>query len=145
MPSTTITMKIAFTTEMVVRVPSDSALPATCIPSEQATSPMIIAIVASANLLGFLMEENGRWAVPQGIDLSSHSERLSNLRTAAMASKDFSAVDALKSALLAAGVEVRAEGDLLSVPGTVPATEADFGHEFLDMIVAAKIVDGEDE
>ena len=46
--------------------------------------------------------------------------------------------------LVAAGVEVRAEGDLLSVAGTVPATEADFGHEFLDMIVAAKIVDGID-
>jgi cysteinyl-tRNA synthetase len=74
--------------------------------------------VASANLLGFLMEENGRWAVPQGIDLSSHSERLSNLRTAAMASKDFSAVDALKSALIAAGVEVRmSKAGVELVPG----------------------------
>ena len=46
--------------------------------------------------------------------------------------------------LLAAGVEVRAEGDLLAIPGTVPAAPDDFGHEFLDMIIAAKLVDGVD-
>jgi glutamate-5-semialdehyde dehydrogenase len=44
--------------------------------------------------------------------------------------------------LLAAGVEVRAEGDLAKIPGTVPAAADDFGCEFLDMIIAAKIVDG---
>ncbi|RWR29563.1 glutamate-5-semialdehyde dehydrogenase [Sinirhodobacter populi] len=46
--------------------------------------------------------------------------------------------------LVAAGVEVRTEGDLLKVEGTVPATADDFGREFLDMICAAKIVDGVD-
>ncbi|WP_149142681.1 glutamate-5-semialdehyde dehydrogenase [Gemmobacter caeruleus] len=46
--------------------------------------------------------------------------------------------------LLKAGVEVRAEGDLAQVPGTVPATPEDFGREFLDMIIAAKLVDGVD-
>ena len=46
--------------------------------------------------------------------------------------------------LLERGVEVRAEGDLLTVPGTVPAQDADFGCEFLDMIITAKIVDGVD-
>ena len=46
--------------------------------------------------------------------------------------------------LLAKGVEVRAEGDLLSIKGTVPAKDEDFGCEFLDMIIAAKIVDGVD-
>ncbi len=46
--------------------------------------------------------------------------------------------------LLARGVEVRAEGDLLTVPGTVAASPEDFGCEFLDMIIAAKIVDGVD-
>ncbi len=48
-------------------------------------------------------------------------------------------------ALLAAGVEVRADGDLAKIPGTVPAKTADFGHEFLAMICAAKLVDGVDE
>ncbi len=46
--------------------------------------------------------------------------------------------------LLARGVEVRAEGDLLTVPGTVAAGAEDFGREFLDMIIAAKIVEGVD-
>ena len=46
--------------------------------------------------------------------------------------------------LIAAGVEVRAEGDLLQVAGTVPANPEDFGREFLDMIMAARIVDGVD-
>lgn len=46
--------------------------------------------------------------------------------------------------LVNAGVEVRTEGDLLKVPGTVQAAPDDFGREFLDMICAAKIVDGVD-
>ena len=47
--------------------------------------------------------------------------------------------------LLRAGVEVRTEGELLKVPGTVRAQPDDFGREFLDMIIAAKLVDGVDE
>ncbi len=47
--------------------------------------------------------------------------------------------------LLNAGVEVRTEGELLKIPGTVQAKPDDFGHEFLDMIIAAKLVDGVDE
>jgi glutamate-5-semialdehyde dehydrogenase len=46
--------------------------------------------------------------------------------------------------LVNAGVEVRTTGDLLAVPGTVQAAPEDFGREFLDMICAAKIVDGVD-
>jgi glutamate-5-semialdehyde dehydrogenase len=44
--------------------------------------------------------------------------------------------------LLKAGVEVRAEGELQKVAGTVKAKADDFGHEFLDKIIAAKLVDG---
>jgi glutamate-5-semialdehyde dehydrogenase len=47
--------------------------------------------------------------------------------------------------LLKAGVEVRTEGELLKVPGTVRAAPEDFGREFLDMVIAAKLVDGVDE
>lgn len=47
--------------------------------------------------------------------------------------------------LLNAGVEVRTTGELLKVPGTVPAAPDDFGREFLDMIIAVKLVDGVDE
>ncbi len=46
--------------------------------------------------------------------------------------------------LIGAGVEVRAEGALLDIPGTVPASSDDFGREFLDSIIAARIVDGVD-
>ncbi|MGS4948198.1 glutamate-5-semialdehyde dehydrogenase [Meridianimarinicoccus sp. RP-17] len=44
--------------------------------------------------------------------------------------------------LVAAGVEVRADGALSDIPGTTPATPDDFGREFLDMVVAATVVDG---
>jgi glutamate-5-semialdehyde dehydrogenase len=47
--------------------------------------------------------------------------------------------------LLKAGVEVRAEGELARIPGTVKAGPEDFGKEYLDMIIAAKLVDGVDE
>ena len=46
--------------------------------------------------------------------------------------------------LLAAGVEVRTEGELLKVPGTVQAAPDDFGREFLDKIIAVRLVDGVD-
>ncbi len=47
--------------------------------------------------------------------------------------------------LMKAGVEVRTEGELLKIPGTIKAAPDDFGREFLDMIIAAKLVDGVDE
>ena len=47
--------------------------------------------------------------------------------------------------LLKAGVEVRTEGELLKIPGTLRAAPEDFGREFLDSIIAAKLVDGVDE
>ena len=53
--------------------------------------------------------------------------------------------DILIRDLLEAGVEVRAEGELAEVPGTVPARPDDFGREFLDSIIAARLVDGVDE
>ena len=43
--------------------------------------------------------------------------------------------------LQAAGVTVRADETLQTIPGTVPATAEDWGREFLDMIIAARVVD----
>jgi glutamate-5-semialdehyde dehydrogenase len=43
-------------------------------------------------------------------------------------------------ALLDAGVEVRADAELQSIEGTVPATEEDWGREYLDSIIAARVV-----
>ena len=45
------------------------------------------------------------------------------------------------AALLAAGVEVRADGALADIAGTKRAAADDFGKEFLDMIIAAKTVE----
>ena len=53
--------------------------------------------------------------------------------------------DVLIRDLLDAGVEVRAEGELADIADTTPARPEDFGHEFLDSIIAARLVDGVDE
>ncbi len=45
--------------------------------------------------------------------------------------------------LIEAGIEVRA-GEGLDVDGTVPASDSDWGNEYLDAIIAAKLVDGVD-
>ena len=75
-------------------------------------------VKASAGLMGLLIDEQGAWAAAPVVDLGAQTERLTALRSAAMASKDFSAVDALKSALVAAGVEVRmSKAGVELVPG----------------------------
>jgi cysteinyl-tRNA synthetase len=61
--------------------------------------------LASARLMGLLSEELGGWT--HGVDLSGLAVKLSDLRAQAMETKDFSAVDALKTVLVEAGVEVR--------------------------------------
>ncbi|SLN41162.1 Gamma-glutamyl phosphate reductase [Aquimixticola soesokkakensis] len=47
----------------------------------------------------------------------------------------------LVQALLDKGVDVRTDATLGVIDGTTPATEADWGHEYLDSICAAKVVD----
>ena len=47
-------------------------------------------------------------------------------------------------ALIDAGVEVRADAALQKVPGTVPASAEDWGREYLDTIIAARVVDDVD-
>jgi glutamate-5-semialdehyde dehydrogenase len=43
--------------------------------------------------------------------------------------------------LLDAGVEVRADETLRAIEGTQEATAEDWGREYLDMVIAAKVVD----
>ncbi|SIS89585.1 cysteine--tRNA ligase [Phaeovulum vinaykumarii] len=64
-------------------------------------------LVASARLLGLLEAGMGDWAAAPEADLSDLAAKLADLRVKAMDTKDFAPVDALKSALVAAGVEVR--------------------------------------
>ncbi len=47
-------------------------------------------------------------------------------------------------ALVAAGVTVHAHSNLMSPIGTIPASDADWGHEYLDMDIAARAVDNLD-
>ena len=70
--------------------------------------PEVVAgwLLASANLLGLLTPELGGWE-ETGVDLTAYVDHLFTLRQSAMETKDFSAVDAMKTALLDAGVEVR--------------------------------------
>ncbi|MGV6838855.1 MAG: cysteine--tRNA ligase [Planktomarina sp.] len=76
------------------------------------------ALLASAQFLGLLE------AAVDAVDLSSYADQLFTLRAAAMESKDFSAVDALKNNLLAAGVEVNMAKDGVTLtPG--PNFDAD--------------------
>ena len=63
-------------------------------------------LLASAQLLGLLLPELSGWDQAT-LDLSAYAEALAEARIKAMANKDFSSVDALKSALTAAGAEVR--------------------------------------
>jgi len=44
-------------------------------------------------------------------------------------------------ALIDAGVEVRGDAALQAIPGVVPASDADWGREFLDSIIAARVVE----
>ena len=63
----------------------------------------------------------GAWVAD--VDLSAFADRLAAARAAAMESKDFSGVDAMKAALVAAGVEVRmskAGVELVPGPGFDP-------------------------
>ena len=73
----------------------------------------------SAALLGLLTEELAGWD-GAAVDLSGLAEKLAAIRTAAMETKDFSEVDRMKAALVAAGVEVRmskAGVELIAGPG----------------------------
>lgn len=51
----------------------------------------------------------------------------------------------LIAALVQAGVRVHADERLAKLDGTIPATGNDWGREYLDMDIAAKVVDGVDD
>ena len=64
-------------------------------------------LLASAQVMGLLTEEMGAWAEGPELDLSALADKLHQTRLAAMESKDFSEVDRLKTALMAADVQVK--------------------------------------
>ena len=62
---------------------------------------------ATLQFLGLMGETAPKWSQEKGADLTAYADMLDGLRTVAMQTKDFAPVDALKTALLNAGVEVR--------------------------------------
>jgi cysteinyl-tRNA synthetase len=71
--------------------------------------------------LGLMGEGVPVWAAAPGVDLSALEGRLAEARNRAMETKDFSAVDAMKAALLDAGIEVR-----MSKTGVALSAKPDF-------------------
>lgn len=75
-------------------------------------------LLASARLLGLLSDDLGDWAEVPEVDLSTYETQLLKAREQAMASKDFAEVDRLKTAFVAAGLEVRmSKAGVELVPG----------------------------
>ncbi|EAQ45011.1 cysteinyl-tRNA synthetase [Roseobacter sp. MED193] len=75
-------------------------------------------LLASAQLMGLLSEALGDWAATPDLDLSAYATQLLDARETAMQSKDFSQVDRLKAAFVAAGLEVRmSKAGVELVPG----------------------------
>ncbi|WP_299148379.1 cysteine--tRNA ligase [uncultured Tateyamaria sp.] len=81
------------------------------------------ALKATGHMIGLLDTHMGAWVEASHADLSEWTAALSAARDAAMQSKDFAPVDAMKARLTAAGVEVRmskAGVELLPGPGFDP-------------------------
>ncbi|WP_085309071.1 cysteine--tRNA ligase [Planktotalea arctica] len=76
---------------------------------------------AAGALIGLLGDDLGDWMGGEAVDLSLYSNALSRAREQAMQTKNFSAVDDLKTALTEAGVEVR-----MSKEGVELVPTADF-------------------
>ncbi|MCE8546268.1 cysteine--tRNA ligase [Ruegeria pomeroyi] len=80
-------------------------------------------LLASAQLMGLLSDELSGWD-GASVDLTGFEAQLAAARSAAMESKDFSEVDRLKAAFVAAGLEVRMSKEgvsLLPSAGFEPA------------------------
>jgi cysteinyl-tRNA synthetase len=84
--------------------------------------------VASLNLIGILTGELAGWAALP--DLHQFAEKLARIREAAQSTKDFTEVDAFKSALISAGVEVR-----MSKAGVELTPSAGFDPSKLDALL----------
>jgi cysteinyl-tRNA synthetase len=84
----------------------------------------VVSLKTSANLLGLLEDCLGDWAHSIKFDLSEYEDAISIARVNAMKNKDFSEIDRLKSAFVAAGLDVQMskEGiELIASPSFDPA------------------------
>lgn len=86
-----------------------------------------VALKATGALIGLLGDDLAGWDQAPDVDLSAYATQLHTARVAAMETKDFSGVDALKSSLVAAGVEVK-----MSKEGVTLTPAAGFAPEKLE-------------
>jgi len=89
-----------------------------------APSVLELEFISSAQLLGLLTSGMGQWAQLSSSRLLDLEKRFLALRADAMKTKDYTAVDAMKSALMAAGIEVRMSSvgvELLPTAGFDPS------------------------
>ncbi|NRB18532.1 MAG: cysteine--tRNA ligase [Rhodobacteraceae bacterium] len=79
----------------------------------------VVALRSSLELLGLMGDEVPSWVSAPDVDLTLYEGRLIEARSIAMATKDFSQVDSLKAAYIAAGLEVRmSKAGVELVPGS---------------------------
>lgn len=82
-------------------------------------------------------------AVRVAVDSKTNYAAVCNAAETLLLHRNFPAGPAVVRSLLDAGVEVRGdEGVQAMAAGVVPAKESDFGHEFGDLIISARVVDG---
>lgn len=87
------------------------------------------ALQGALSLTGLLGEDVPEWAVGASFDLSAYKTALERARAQAMETKDFSVVDDMKKALLAAGVQVQ-----MSKAGVVLKPDSNFDSAKLEAL-----------
>ena len=85
-------------------------------------------------------------AVRVAVDSKTNYVAVCNAAETLLLHRDFQAGPAVVQALLDAGVDVRGDEVVEAMaPGVTAARPSDFGHEFGDLTIAARVVDGVDE
>jgi len=89
-----------------------------------------VALHGALSLTGLLGGDVPEWAVGASFDLSAYETALESARAEAMETKDFSVVDDIKKALLAAGVQVQ-----MSKTGVSLKPDSNFDASKLDALI----------
>ncbi len=85
-------------------------------------------------------------AVKVAVDAKTNYVAVCNAAETLLLDRDFPAGSAVVTSLLDAGVEVRGDEAVQAMAaGIVPARQSDFGQEFGDLIISARVVDGLEE
>ena len=130
-----------------------------CIPRG---GPGLIAAVAESALIPVIKHDAGNChvyidkhidglretAVSIVVNAKAHRPGVCNAAETLVVHRDIAPeiLPPIGAALRAAGVELRADPAALALlPGAIPATEADWGTEYLDLILAVRIVDSLDD